>query len=198
MFYYQEITLIEQAEISVYFIWSKLYTQLHLALVEVKDQNDKVNIGISFPEYRFSEEKGMWFLGTKLRLIANSDEVLHNLKIKNWLSRLSDYVDITSIREVPAHKITGYVSFSRKQVKTNAERLARYRVKSGDIDFAEAVLRYQNIVTRTDLPFIQLNSLNNKHPFRLFIEKQEKEQSPGFLFSTYGLSPLCAVPEFIT
>jgi len=30
---YQEITIIKTPEISPYFIWSKLYTQLHLALV---------------------------------------------------------------------------------------------------------------------------------------------------------------------
>ena len=38
MDYYQEITLIDQAEISPYFLWSKIYMQLHFALVEMKDQ----------------------------------------------------------------------------------------------------------------------------------------------------------------
>ncbi|HNN29956.1 MAG TPA: type I-F CRISPR-associated endoribonuclease Cas6/Csy4, partial [Agitococcus sp.] len=37
MKYYQELTLIAQAEVSLYVIWSKLYTQLHLAFVEQKD-----------------------------------------------------------------------------------------------------------------------------------------------------------------
>jgi CRISPR-associated endonuclease Csy4 len=51
MDYYQEITLIDQAEISPYFLWSKIYMQLHFALVEMKDQYNQVPIGISFPDY---------------------------------------------------------------------------------------------------------------------------------------------------
>ena len=56
MKFYQEITLIDQAEISPYFIWSKLYTQLHIALAEIKDDSDKVGIGASFPQYIFEEK----------------------------------------------------------------------------------------------------------------------------------------------
>ena len=50
MKFYQEITLIDQAEISPYFIWSKLYAQLHIALAEQKNIEDKVSIGVSFPQ----------------------------------------------------------------------------------------------------------------------------------------------------
>jgi len=196
MLYYQEITLIEQEEIATYFIWSKLYAQFHLALVEVKNHNDKSNIGVSFPEYRFNEEKGIGFLGTKLRLFANSDNELHNLNINSWLARLSDYLHITSIREVPTHKITGHATFSRKQVKTNADRLARHRVKRGDIDFDEAVKRYQNVVTMSNLPFIQLKSLTNQHPFRLFIQKENKIDAENGGFNSYGLSVDATVPDF--
>ena len=53
MKYYQEITLIDQAEISPYFIWSKLYTQLHIAFAEIKDADDKISMGTSFPQYIF-------------------------------------------------------------------------------------------------------------------------------------------------
>ena len=56
MQFYQEITLIDQAEISPYFIWSKLYTQLHIALAESKDIDNQVNIGVSFPQYIFEEK----------------------------------------------------------------------------------------------------------------------------------------------
>lgn len=196
MKYYQEITLIEQEEIATYFIWSKLYAQFHLALVEVKNHNDKSNIGVSFPEYRFNAEKGIGLLGTKLRLFANSDNELHNLNINSWLARLSDYIHITSIREVPMHKITGYAIFSRKQVKTNADRLARHRIKRGDINFDESVKRYQNVITTSDLPFVQLKSLTNQHPFRLFIHKENKEHAEVGGFSSYGLSADATVPEF--
>lgn len=195
MKYFQEITLIDQAEISPYFIWSKFYTQLHIALAEIKDTNDKVNIGVSFPQYRFNQEKGLGFLGGKLRLFAQNEVDLKKLDLKKWLDRLTDYVHITSIREVPEN-IKGYTIYKRKQVKTNAARLARHRVKRGDIGFDEALARYSNVVTTTNLPFVQMKSLTSDQMFKLFIEKQNAEQSESQVFSTYGLSSQSSVPEF--
>ena len=202
MKYYQEITLIDQAEISSYFIWSKLYTQLHIALAEIKDTNNKVNIGVSFPQYLFEKEdkNSKVHLGKKLRLFAQNEADLKKLDFKKWLDRLTDYVHITSIREVPEN-IKGYAIYKRKQVKTNAERLARHRVKRGDIGFDEAFARYSNVITTTDLPYIQMLSLStsdeqDKKRFKLFIEKRSIGQSESQVFSTYGLSSESSVPEF--
>lgn len=199
MRYYQEITLIDQAEISPYFIWSKFYTQLHIAFAEIKDTNDKVNIGVSFPQYIFeekTEDKNVKVsLGKKLRLFAQNEADLAKLDIKKWLDRLTDYVHVTSIREVPEN-IKSYAIYKRKQVKTNAERLARHRVKRGDIGFDEALARYRHVVTTTDLPFIQMKSLTSDKMFKLFIEKQSIGQSETQIFSTYGLSSESSVPEF--
>lgn len=197
MKYYIEISLINTSDFSLYELWSRLYTQLHLALVECKDQNDKVNIGVSFPEYRFKVEKGLGFLGTKLRLFAQTEQALQDLNVKKWLDRLTDYVHISSIRPVPENKVTGYVHFARKQIKTNAERLARHRAKRGDISFDEAKVRYKNVVTTTDLPFVQMKSLTSDQPFKLFIEKRLGEQTEEAVFSAYGLSTSSTVPEFI-
>ena len=202
MKYYQEITLIDQAEISSYFIWSKLYTQLHIALAEIKDTNNKVNIGVSFPQYLFekNDKNSKVNLGKKLRIFAQNEADLKKLDLKKWLDRLTDYVHITSIREVPEN-IKSYAIYKRKQVKTNAERLARHRVKRGDIGFDEALARYSNVVTTTDLPYIQMLSLStsdeqDKKRFKLFIEKRSIEQSKSQVFSTYGLSSESSVPEF--
>lgn len=199
MEYFQEITLIDQAEISPYFIWSKLYSQLHLALVELKDSENQVEIGVSFPQYVFEQEKSKKLkvnLGKRIRLFSGTEEALKALSIQKWLDRLTDYVHITSIREVPQEKITGYACFQRKQVKTNAERLARHRVKRGDIDFDEALRRYQNVITSTDLPYVQMKSLTSDKSFKLFIEKKIVEKSSLQKFSTYGLSAAASVPEF--
>lgn len=197
MKHYTEITFIQSDGFSFYQLWTKVYAQLHLALVEIKNPNDKVNIGISFPEYKFNEEKGIGFLGAKLRLFANTEEELHSLSIKHWLERLTDYVHISSIRLVPQEKVTAYVTFQRKQVKTNAERLARHRVKTrNDISFDDAIKLYQNRVTTTDLPFIQMKSLTNDQRFKLFIEKRIAPKSSESKFNTYGLSSNSTVPEF--
>lgn len=78
--------------------------------------------------------------------------------------------------------------------------MARHRVKRGDIGFDEALARYSNVVTTTDLPYIQMLSLRSdeqdKKRFKLFIEKQSIEQSKSQVFSTYGLSSESSVPEF--
>ena len=195
MKYYLELTLLDCSEFSLYELWSQLYTQLHLALVEAKNQEQKVSVGVSFPQYRFNPEKKLGFLGTKLRLFAQSETELQTLDIKKWLDRLTDYVHITSIREVPEN-IKGYAIYKRKQPKTNAERLARHRAKRGDIDFDEALSRYQNVVKTTDLPFIQMKSLTSGQPFKLFIEKQPAEKSASQVFSTYGLGSESSIPEF--
>lgn len=199
MKYYQEITLIDQAEISSYFIWSKLYAQLHIALAESKNSNEKTNIGVSFPQYIFEkkidEKKAKVNMGKKLRLFAQSEVDLKTLDIKKWLDRLTDYVHITSIREVPEN-VKSYAIYKRKQPKTNAERLARHRVKRGNIGFDEALARYRNVVTSTDLPYIQMKSLTSGQPFKLFIEKHSAEKSAGQVFSTYGLSSESSLPEF--
>ena len=205
MKFYQEITLIDQAEISSYFIWSKLYTQLHLAFAEQKDGNNKVNIGLSFPKYIYEQgndtKKFRVHLGDKLRIFAENQADLEKLNILKWLDRLTDYLHVTSIREVPESKVTGYVVYKRKQVKTNAQRLARHRVKRGDIGFDEALARYSNVVTTTNLPYIEMGSLSTsdeqaKRRFKLFIEKQFAEKSETQVFSTYGLSSVSSVPEF--
>lgn len=199
MKFYQEITLIDQAEISPYFIWSKLYAQLHLALAEQKDTNEKVNIGVSFPKYIFEqkteERKVKIHLGDKLRIFAQSQADLEKLNIRKWVERLTDYLHITSIREVPS-EIKEYSIYKRKQVKTNAQRLARHRVKRGDIGFNEALARYSHVVTTTDLPYIQMKSLTSDKSFKLFIEKKPATKSETQVFSTYGLSWVSSVPEF--
>jgi CRISPR-associated endonuclease Csy4 len=200
MNYYIEVTLMENEKFSPYELWSQLYPQLHLALVEVKNADNKVNIGFSFPQYRFHQDKGVGFIGTKLRLFAESEADLKKLDIRKWLERLEDYVHITSIREVPS-EIKGYAIYKRKQVKTNAQRLARHRVKRGDIGFDEALARYSNVVTTTNLPYIEMKSLStsdqqSEKRFRLFIEKQSATKSENHVFSTYGLSPVSSVPEF--
>ena len=161
----------------------------------MKNSENKVKIGFSFPQYRFNQDKGVGFLGEKLRIFAQSEADLQTLDIKKWLDRLTDYVHITSIREVPEN-VKGYAVYKRKQPKTNAERLARHRVKRGDISFDEALSRYQNVVRTTELPFIQMKSLTSGQPFKLFIEKQSAEKSADQVFSTYGLSSESSVPEF--
>ena len=135
MKYYQELTLIAQAEVSLYVIWSKLYTQLHLAFVEQKDSQEKIVYGVSFPRYRLNQDKSVGFLGDKLRIFAHSTQQLEQLNLNQWLARLSDYVHITAPRETP-HNVS-YAVYSRAVPKDSVEKLGlKFGYSHG---FAESV-----------------------------------------------------------
>lgn len=194
MQFYQEITLITQAEISLYVIWSKVYTQLHLALVAIQESG---NVGVSFPEYMYKEENGkaFGFLGSKLRLFAQDEATLQQLNIAQALLRFSDYVHITGIRVVPNN--VSYAVYQRYQPKSNAERLARRFIKrKPDISFDQAVEHYQDKTAQSNLPFVQFESLSSEHRFKLFIAKKQADEACNGNFGTYGLSKTSTVPEF--
>lgn len=196
MKYYLEINLLKQAEISMYFIWSKVFTQLHLAFVECKDQDDKIPIGISFPDYMFDSEKEFGMLGSKIRLFADDKMALIKLDLSKWLNRLQDYLQLSDIQEVPQNMVKEYAVFSRKQIKSNPERLARRRAKKDlSISFEEALKRYQKSDS-TNLPYIQVNSLSSSNSFRLFVERKISETENQGYFSCYGLSNNATVPIF--
>lgn len=196
MKYYLEIKLLKQAEISMYFIWSKVFTQLHLAFVECKDQDDKIPIGISFPDYMFDSEKEFGMLGSKIRIFADDKMALIKLDLSKWLNRLQDYLQLSDIQEVPQNMVKEYAVFSRKQIKSNPERLARRRAKKDpSISFQEALKRYQKSDS-TNLPYIQVNSLSSSNSFRLFVERKISETENQGYFSCYGLSNNATVPIF--
>jgi len=214
MNYYQELLLLPQEEIPIHFLWSKVFQQIHLGLVEIQDDQRQVPIGLSFPEYISGEKVSL--LGSKLRLLAKDEATLVQFNTAKWLSRLSDYVHCTSIRPVP-EKIKGYAIYQRQQPKTNPERLARRYAKRHRVDYDTALngtvvlsvkptqsiednkaemryseMQYQVIAT----PFIRLKSLSNEQAFCLWIKKTQVAEPSGTSFSSYGLSALSTVPEF--
>lgn len=201
MMYYQELTLIEQSEISNYFLWSKIYTQLHLAFVEIKDADGNVPVGIAFPQYLYEPKtekyKAKAALGIKLRCFADSEDILQKLDIQKWLSRLTDYVHITGIRAVPDQKVKQYAIYKRKQFKTNQVKLALNHMKvHPEVSFDDAMIAGKNKMKFSDLPYLQLKSLSSEHFFKIFIEKEIVDKSQAGKFSTYGLSQTTTLPEF--
>ena len=102
---YCEITVLSNPEVNIHFLWSKVFKQLHLAMIEIQDDHQQVPVGVSFPEYVFGEQYCV--LGSKCRLFATDQATLEQLNISQWLSRLTDYVHITSIRPVP-DKVLGH------------------------------------------------------------------------------------------
>ena len=129
--HYQEVTIIPDPEIAPYFIWSKLFTQLHIGLVDIKNKYGIESIGISFPDYHYDDKGKSSKLGIKLRVFALSQKDLETLNLNGWLSRLTDYVHIKSISAV-GEKTKSHLVVSRYRPKNplkQAEEFAKHKDK---------------------------------------------------------------------
>lgn len=198
MFYYQEITLIQQPEISIFFIWIRFYTQLHLAFVEHKDTQEKIPFGVSFPQYHIDKDNKKAFLGLKIRVFAHTEQELQQLDLNRWCRRLSDYVHISTPREVPQKKVTKYAHYFRCHPKINLkDRIARQATRH-HVSLREAKDYFADYKEEPEcyLPFIKIKSLSHDTQFRLYIGKNTVTEANDGLFSTYGLSHTSTVPEF--
>ncbi|MDV6340334.1 type I-F CRISPR-associated endoribonuclease Cas6/Csy4 [Nitrosomonas sp. Is24] len=214
MKFYQELTLLPQDEINIYFLWSKTFQQIHLGLVEIQDARKRVPISLSFPEYKMGEKFGV--LGSKLRLFAADEAALTRFDVTSRLSRLNDYVHCTGICPVPS-AVKGYAVYQREQPKIGRERLARRYAKRHNLDYETAfngkvelcakhdnatecermLMSYSEMPHKTiTTPFIRLKSLSSGNTFCLWIKKREIENSVSGIFTTYGLSSAASVPEF--
>lgn len=192
MKYYQQITLLPTGDISLYFLWQKIFQQVHLALVDNKNSEEKSLIGVAFPDYNAES----YFLGRKLRLFAEQEQTIRRMNCEKWLSRLSDYVAISDIGPLPA-KISCYVCFKHIKPKGNKEKLARRRAKRKGETMQEALMHFDRFrEQQVRLPYINVISQTNKQLFRLFIEKQVVEKPQTGFFSCYGFSNTTTVPMF--
>lgn len=192
MKYYIDINLLPSADISLYFIWQKLYQQTHLALAENKTAENSSEVGVSFPDFNADE----FSLGTKLRLFAADEQTLRDLQCEKWLERLQDYVHVKPISPVP-EKVTGYACFRHVKMKGSKEKMARRRAKRKGETLEQALAHFADYEEqRSKLPFINMVSQTNGQHFRLFIEKQPMAQPQSGYFSCYGLSHTATVALF--
>ena len=190
MEYYREITLLPDAEVPLYFLWTKVYSRLHRAFVDRKNKFGTV-YAVSFPEYK---EK---YLGTKVRIMTAREEDLEALALPEVLKTLSDYVHCTGVRPIPERKITGYAVYSRYQPENSVPAKARrYVRRHGGISYEEAASFFKRKEPDTAPPYITLKSATNRHRYPLFIKKEMTEFSGEDEFNTFGLSRNSAVPEF--
>lgn len=221
MKYYIEITLIDDSEYSLPQLWSKLYMQIHLALVEQQNPDKTVNIGVSFPEYQYTEKEGLEFaiLGSKLRIFANTEAELVRLNLTKWLERLTNYVHIKSIQPVPEN-FNCYLLVKRYRADMNLEGLTRRFMQreskrtGREISFEEArsiqnqrFAKINNLTLQEaekhyeepnvkNLPFIKLKSLSSEEEYSLLIEQICAERERTGSFNTYGLSSQSTVPHW--
>ncbi|MDW6094242.1 type I-F CRISPR-associated endoribonuclease Cas6/Csy4 [Vibrio rhizosphaerae] len=201
MKYYQDITLLPDADISLGFIWEKVYQQIHLMLVEHKNEAYVSDIGLSFPAYG----DAAFPLGHQLRLFADNESQLADASVAQWLQRLRDYVHIKSIKPVP-NGITEYACFSRCNPKSQQQRLKQLDRRVAHLSHKHGVDEHEMrsvLLTsvkkhsgRSQLPYIRVQSLStpaegqHRHQFMLFIQCDKSNSAPdgGNGFTCYGLS----------
>ena len=197
MLYYLEITLLEQEEIPLHLIWSKVYTQLHIAFVEQADEEGKISYGVSFPKYRLIQQKKLGYLGDKIRIFADSVEALEQLNLTHWFARLQDYVHILSARKVPEDKINGYAAYFKVNPKLTVEQRVVHQAERRGISIEEAQEHFKALdLMETFEPYINMKSQTNDMNFRLIIGKKRVDEANIGKFGSYGLSRTSTVPEF--
>lgn len=190
MKFYIELTLLPSAEIPLHFLWEKVYPQVHLAFVEMQGSDGKMGLGVSFPCYDLSKRQ----LGNTLRIFAVDRLELEKLDMGKWISRLTDYVHLTTIREVP-ERIDGYGCFKRVQTKSNTARMARRKAKRENISLEKAMAALAGRKEKVSkVPFIHMKSLGSGKRYPLLIGYGKMDDACNGVFSTYGLSSLSTVP----
>lgn len=191
MEYYQEITLLPDVEVPLHFLWTKVYTQLHIALAEQNNRDGQVAVAVSFPEYEENTP------GSKLRLFANDKSKLEELDIGHYMNRLTDYVHMTSIRKIPARRITGYAVYKRYQPDASVESKARrYARRHPETTVEEAMGLLKQKKDTVKYPYIQMESISSRNRFSLMIAKETQDHEQDGPIGTYGLSGIQTVPEF--
>lgn len=190
MKFYQEISLIFNEDIPPYVIWSRLYNQLHIALADLQNTLGNQPIGVSFPNYHYSEKNqgGFVTLGYKLRVFAPSQEVLEELNLTKWLDRLDDYVHIRRIHSVDEDKVRGYVVVSRYR-QPNLTAQAKNLAKHKGISFDDALTHCQKYKRQAKrYPFISLQSQTNGHGYCLSIQQKQVDKPTQGTFNSYGIN----------
>lgn len=197
MHYYLEMTLLEQEEIPLHLIWSKVYMQLHLAFVEQADEQGKIAYGVSFPKYRLIKQKQLGYLGDKIRIFAESIDALEQLDLNQWLNRLWDYVHVLPAREVPVDRIKGYATYFKANPKLTLEQRILHQAKRREISIEDATEHFKALeLVLTFEPYINMKSETNDMKFRLIIGKKRVDEACIGKFGSYGLSRNSTVPEF--
>lgn len=56
--------------------------------------------------------------------------------------------------------------------------------------------KYTKLKEDNKLPFVNMKSLSNGHPMKIFIVKKEMDKEKKGVFNTYGLSNFSTIPWF--
>lgn len=192
MHYYRDIRLLPDEIAGINFLWEKIYLQIHLSLVGIKDENERVPVGLSFPGYDMEAHT----LGDTLRILARDRAEIDSLNIEDALLRFRDYVQIRDLKEIPA-TIDAFARYRRQRAKSSIPRLARRRARRKGITEEQALVDFSSFdEKRLTVPFVNAKSLSGDRRFRLYILEEKAVPPVEGDFSCYGLSSSATVPVF--
>lgn len=185
--FYQDIKVKKTEDLATAFV------QVHLGIVETKK-----NIAVAFPQYRYNEQSKESSIGLMMRVFAETEDALSNLRITERMKILTDKKVVYPIKPTP-NQVIGYCSFHRVQKKSKCKlrRNARRAFDKGRFDSFEDALAYvsqeDTYETRPSLYIYSFSTQKNIH-FNIQLIRQEKEVKGSY--SSYGLSPVATVPVF--
>ena len=178
---FTDLKIVSQEDQSAHALLGKIYSALHLELVE-QQLND---IGVSFPGARQNA------MGDVLRL-HGSGKQLENLLDTHRLKRLLDYYSVASINPYPDGHAWKHVK--RVQPKITAAK-ARRMVKRGSASEERAQELYDLGPAQLKIPYLNMHSGSTGQMYRLYVS-QTPCDPPGNaqLFNSFGLG--ACVPWF--
>lgn len=188
--HYIDITLLPDPEFSHAHLMGALVAKLHRALVLGQTQG----IGMSYPEH-VAQPANRRTLGSVLRLHGTAP-ALDRLMGLDWLKGMRDHTQVSALSAVP--DTARYRVVSRRQFKTNVDRLRRRRMqRKGETAEQAAAAIPDSVERRPDLPFVQLRSSSTGQPFCLCIEHGPLLARPVVgAFNAYGLAQEATIPWF--
>lgn len=207
MKHYIDITFLPDAEANLGFLWQKVFQQVHIALADNKVGENESAVALAIVNYGDKD----FPLGNKLRLFSNNEDQLIKLNLGKWLSRLTDYCHVSSLKSVPAN-VSQFACFSQKRIKGEGRiesqllRKAKHISDKFNVNYDKCLeeLKAKSHYVRSPLPFIYVESQETKKrfgndgqsTFPLFIERELCGQAVGGKFDCYGLSKSATVPWF--
>lgn len=182
---YVEIRIRRNPEVSLGFLWRRVYQKLHEAFALAKRKGK--TFGVSFPEYGDSG----FPLGTKLRVFGEKG-TLESLGLKSVFESMSDFVKVSGTREVPEkHEWVVFKSANAKRL--SPAKIRRYARRHG-ISYEEAEKVAKRKLGRAKgkerkYPYFVHESLSGGGRRASIFVKMEKAEGKGpGIFNGFGLS----------
>ncbi|MFK4751839.1 type I-F CRISPR-associated endoribonuclease Cas6/Csy4 [Oceanobacter antarcticus] len=180
---YLDIHLLPDPEFEEQQLMNALFSKLHRAI----GATSPGQVGISFPGVAKR-------LGNHLRLHGTA-QVLDKLMAQPWLQGMKDYCRISERQMVPSN--VRYMAVRRVQAKSAHNKRQR-SIRKGWLNAEEALTKIPDSRQRQlTLPYIEMKSLSNGNPMRVYIEHSSLRETPVTgLFNAYGLSATATIPWF--